>query len=492
MFNRSVLIGAGVLCALSHAALGQVNQWDSGGVGGLWSDVAPWTLGHAPLAGETAYIGDGSVVELNGIVTPQLSGVHTGPGFGTVGGLKIMSGTLNTGNCLIAAINEGSLQLGGTGAINCTSAFGIAVNNGTAVGTAIMSGGSITAPVFYIANSGIGSLEMTDGLIDASTTLIMANNPNTDATFAMSGGLINSGNFNYANSGTGSFTLSGGEINTGIFYGGNNATGTATVLIQGGALNASTFRNSGLGKVSTRQTDGVVTVGTLSLALGNGIGYYSLLGGELEAYTINRGTTATYAFNMSGGRLNNTFFGEWSKNMDLKPTGGTIVPGGDFNSSMFLRGDLALGTAATIEFTLPGDKIVMQDTGTVELNGLLSVILTSAPPISLEYLLIDNDDADPVIGSFAGLPEGATLPLAFGGSPYPMTLSYVGGDGNDVVLIYNDCPIDFTNDGVLDNGDIGAFVTLFLSGDMSADVNNDGVLDNGDINAFVAAFLAGC
>ena len=54
------------------------------------------------------------------------------------------------------------------------------------------------------------------------------------------------------------------------------------------------------------------------------------------------------------------------------------------------------------------------------------------------------------------------------------------------------CKVDFNGDGVVDNGDIGAFVALFLSGDLAADCNGDGILDNGDIAAFVAAFLAGC
>ncbi|MFT5423819.1 MAG: endonuclease/exonuclease/phosphatase family metal-dependent hydrolase [Phycisphaerales bacterium] len=54
------------------------------------------------------------------------------------------------------------------------------------------------------------------------------------------------------------------------------------------------------------------------------------------------------------------------------------------------------------------------------------------------------------------------------------------------------CPADITGDGVVDNGDIGAFVTLFLAGDSSADLTGDGVVDNGDIGAFVTAFLIGC
>lgn len=54
------------------------------------------------------------------------------------------------------------------------------------------------------------------------------------------------------------------------------------------------------------------------------------------------------------------------------------------------------------------------------------------------------------------------------------------------------CPIDLTGDGVVDNGDIGVFVTLFLAGDLSVDFSGDGVIDNGDIGLFVTLFLAGC
>jgi len=54
------------------------------------------------------------------------------------------------------------------------------------------------------------------------------------------------------------------------------------------------------------------------------------------------------------------------------------------------------------------------------------------------------------------------------------------------------CTPDLNGDGVLDNGDLGAFVTLFLNADPAADFTGDGILDNGDISAFVTAYLAGC
>lgn len=45
-------------------------------------------------------------------------------------------------------------------------------------------------------------------------------------------------------------------------------------------------------------------------------------------------------------------------------------------------------------------------------------------------VIIDNDGADSVTGAFTGLAEGATV--ALGDLVY--TISYCGGDGNDVTL----------------------------------------------------------
>ena len=47
-------------------------------------------------------------------------------------------------------------------------------------------------------------------------------------------------------------------------------------------------------------------------------------------------------------------------------------------------------------------------------------------------VLIDNDGTDPIVGEFAGLPEGSLV--SFGG--FSGQISYQGGDGNDLVLTY--------------------------------------------------------
>jgi|GEM_PF-1573651 len=66
------------------------------------------------------------------------------------------------------------------------------------------------------------------------------------------------------------------------------------------------------------------------------------------------------------------------------------------------------------------------------------------------------------------------------------------GSGGLEIRVARACQADVNGDGVLDNGDIGAFVELFLAGDLRADFNGDNLLDNGDIGTFVSAFLAGC
>ncbi|MDB6028100.1 MAG: Extracellular serine protease precursor [Verrucomicrobiales bacterium] len=69
-------------------------------------------------------------------------------------------------------------------------------------------------------------------------------------------------------------------------------------------------------------------------------------------------------------------------------------------------------------------------TGTVILDGLLSATLNFNSTLSNQFVIIQNDSNDAVVGKFIGLSEGATLVL----SSRQFKISYIGGDGNDVVL----------------------------------------------------------
>ena len=64
-----------------------------------------------------------------------------------------------------------------------------------------------------------------------------------------------------------------------------------------------------------------------------------------------------------------------------------------------------------------------------------------------EYVIINNDGSDPVVGTFAGLAQGASFLI--GGTPFQ--ISYTGGSGNDVVLTVA-CPTISLMPTVLPNG----------------------------------------
>ena len=70
--------------------------------------------------------------------------------------------------------------------------------------------------------------------------------------------------------------------------------------------------------------------------------------------------------------------------------------------------------------------------GTVTLtNPQLSISIVGIPPApGTSFVIIDNDGADPVSGTFLGRPQGATFTV--NGTQFQ--ISYIGGDGNDVVL----------------------------------------------------------
>ncbi len=111
--------------------------------------------------------------------------------------------------------------------------------------------------------------------------------------------------------------------------------------------------------------------------------------------------------------------------------------GGSGPGSVFTGGLTLLG-GPVISFDLLGaapgsgyDQLVVN--GTVDLGtglSLLDLLLGFTPVIGDTFVLIDNDATDAVLGSFSGLAEGASF--ALGATSFG--ISYVGGDGNDVVL----------------------------------------------------------
>ncbi|MCS6930060.1 MAG: HYR domain-containing protein [Saprospiraceae bacterium] len=99
-----------------------------------------------------------------------------------------------------------------------------------------------------------------------------------------------------------------------------------------------------------------------------------------------------------------------------------------------------------INGTTPGDGTGSTYTqlnveGAVNLNNATLQLSGSYVPTGGEvFVIVVNDGTDAVSGTFAGLPEGATIPNILG-SGLNATITYVGNTGNDVVIIVQgSCP----------------------------------------------------
>ena len=98
-------------------------------------------------------------------------------------------------------------------------------------------------------------------------------------------------------------------------------------------------------------------------------------------------------------------------------------------------GELEMRPEATLEVggSLPAALGKLTVNGTVDFqNNRLNLALPEgfSPTLGQAFTIVDNNDVDPIKGTFAGLPEGAT----FTSRGVTFSISYAGGTGNDVVL----------------------------------------------------------
>ena len=246
---------------------------------------------------------------------------------------------------------------------------------------------------------------------------------------------------------TNSGTISGGlggdgttRANAIDFTGGTNKlTLESGSTITGNIANAGTLE---LSSAITMTMANVIT-GTGSLEK-TGAGTLTLSGANTYTGTtmISAGTltvtgslaaasTVTVA---SGGTLGGT--GTVAGTVTVQ-SGGTIAAGA--SPGTLKTGDLILTAGGTASFELDGTTAGTQHdqidvTGTVDLGGAtLSLDLGYTPTNGDTYLIIENDGAEAVTGTFTGLAEGATLTSG----SQQFTISYTGGDGNDVLLTYS-------------------------------------------------------
>jgi uncharacterized repeat protein (TIGR03803 family) len=178
-------------------------------------------------------------------------------------------------------------------------------------------------------------------------------------------------------------------------------TGSGGVVLQGGTLQVT---------------------GTIS-----GSGSLVVQGGSLQM----DGALNNASVQVSSGA---TLEGSGTISAPLSVVGGTVTH--ENALGVLTTGNVSSLAATTLVFELDGPTAGSQY-NQLNVNGSLNLSQANlqlsfgyTPTPGTRFTLINNDLADPVTGTFAGLAEGATLTI--GSSLYQ--ISYQGGDGNDVVL----------------------------------------------------------
>ena len=204
-------------------------------------------------------------------------------------------------------------------------------------------------------------------------------------------------------------------------------------------------------------------MGTLTLAGANTYnGPTTIGGGAVWVYgSLADGPAADDVIVDGGGTIGGTgtIYGQVRVN-----SGGTAAPGD--TPGVIASDTLILTGGSTFEVELEGttpgngagyhDQWIISDS--VDLGGAaLSVLFgTFTPPAGSAYVIVRNDSANPVAGTFNGLDNGDSLTV--GSTTF--LVFHTGGDGNDVVLVEaSDPPADVYVDNDWAGYALGQFIT---------------------------------
>jgi hypothetical protein len=424
--------------------------------GTLVGSQGTYAMSGGELYGATTF-GSNETIGFNGSGSfNQSAGIHTlgtggttgrmvlGYNGGATGSYTLSGGTLIIKDSIdqfVGYFGQGTfLQTGGT---NTSDALYVA-NFAGSTGSYAVSGGTSTIKdnVFvggsFGAAGGTGTFSVGGtAVVVVQKTLKVWDNPGNVLT--LSGGSLTVQALNLA-SNPNLLSWSGGELKI-------NGTGTnlsfPVTVPAGGAL---TIVSGGALAVANTIT---VSTGTSTKL--------TLSGGTLTASAIDLAANPA-ALAWTSGTLKITGAGSHFGGPLTVPNGGTLGGGGTITDPVVVSpggkispgnspgvltvGSLTFGAGSTLVEEVNGltpgptgyDQVDV--TGTANLGGAtLNMLLGFAPNVGDAFTIVNNDGTDPVLGTFAGLPEGATFtvvdPLKRGDV---FRVAYAGGDGNDVAV----------------------------------------------------------
>jgi autotransporter-associated beta strand protein len=195
-----------------------------------------------------------------------------------------------------------------------------------------------------------------------------------------------------------------------------------------------TLRKTGLGTLVVKNTAYNQVSGTDA----RGTFTWQVDAGTLRYDQVDTG--ADYlGFNVNTGA---TLAGSGTINASVSVVSGTLNPGSATSPAALTMKSLTLNdSSAIVALDLAGDTAGTQydqlvipsgGDGAFLNNATLAIVLSYSPAVGKVFTIIDRQSAGAVTGVFNGLAEGATI--ASTGITRNFTISYVGGDGNDVTL----------------------------------------------------------
>ncbi len=409
---------------------------------GSWSDSQTWTScpTNVPDLSSMVTLSNGHNVILD--IDTTINGLYMQPGSeltigsdghaitGTDGfpanlnfneGIITLEGDLSFGNNVLANITLG--QINGSHTLNVGEAAQV-VFSGQVGSSTPLSNINFAIPTVSPGNivfdtSSITLLSQIN--LNTNNLLVLQNIVLNTGQFNSSGSIINQNNDLMINnsldsvvsaiiSGTGNLFKSGAgtlDIQSVSTY-----TGTTTVQA-GRLLLSNTNSNNPLPTSTEIQVDSGA-----ELDFGNGDFTFELSNGQ----TLSGSGTVLDAVNFPAGTEASP-----GSSPGILTTGSVT-----FNPGARLTLELNGPTAGVDYDQLHVNGVVDFSDSTGSTNDI-NIILNYNPLSGTEFVLINNDGIDPIIGEFAGLAEGSGF-----ASPTPgfnFTVTYQGGDGNDFALV---------------------------------------------------------
>ena len=340
---------------------------------------------------------------------------------------------------------------------------------------------------FLVGVFGIGDVALKSGGSVVAIDTVVACEPNSSGQIRVvaEGSKWNSNQLSVGRRGTGTLQLTtGGDVQAADIVVGELTSGSGVIDIQdsGSTLTVSgtlKIGNAGTGTYSQDEgsasvsgmttinsdssftlsnatfiSGGMENLGTMEFSSGFAnlqTAVSVLAGGDIQVTTSNPVNflqdlqhNGSELFIEAGDRVN--VFGNYTGNGQITGAGvihfrGNIDPGQNANpnttGSIFSEADVVLENTASLHVRLDGSDLTAGDTMVIDAAAELqspglTVLLANSNQVQDgdEFLILKHSEG--MTGTFQGLPEGA---LAHQSGNINLTISYVGGDGSDVVLI---------------------------------------------------------